>query len=158
MDQATAVLQPLQHQQQQSTTTAQQAQRRAAAAQAIGVGASAVNDSRHLDKPVPFDGRETSRRPFKFQIVAFCGAIDSRLKDLLVVDETRDVAAMRDVHMDPNTRAHSAQLHYMLIMVCQESAQKLLEHAGDTEGEVAWRRLLDEYEPTTAGRQCALLQ
>ena len=43
-------------------------------------------------------------------------------------------------------------------MVCQEVAQKLLEHAGDTEGGVAWRRLLDEYEPRTAGQQCALLQ
>ena len=46
----------------------------------------------------------------------------------------------------------------MLIMVCQEGAQKLLEHAGDTEGAVAWRRLLDDCEPRTAGRQCALLQ
>ena len=72
--------------------------------------------------------------------------------------ETRDVAAMRNIHMDPDTRALSAQLYYMLIMVCQEGAQKLLEHAGDTEGGVAWRRLLDEYEPRTAGRQCALLQ
>ena len=46
----------------------------------------------------------------------------------------------------------------MLIMVCQEGAQKLLEHAGDTESGVAWRRLLDEYESRTAGRPCALLQ
>ena len=38
--------------------------------------------------------------------------------------------------MDPDTRALSAQLCYMLIMVCQEGAQKLLEHAGDTEGGV----------------------
>ena len=60
--------------------------------------------------------------------------------------------------MDLDTRALSAQLYYMLIMVCQEGAQKLLEHAGDTEGGVAWRRLLDEYELRTAGRQCALLQ
>ena len=55
-------------------------------------------------------------------------------------------------------RALSAQLYYMLIMVCQEGAQKLLQHAGHTEGGVAWRRLLDEYEPITAGRLCALLQ
>ena len=47
--------------------------------------------------------------------------------------------------MDPDTRALSAQLYCMLIMVCQEGTQKLLEHAGDTEGGVA-------------GRQCALLQ
>ena len=65
---------------------------------------------------------------------------------------------MRIVNMDPNTRALSAQLYYMLIMVCQEGAQKLLEHAGDTEGGVVWKRLLDEYEQRIAGRQCALLQ
>ena len=105
-----------------------------------------------------FDGRETSWRSFKFQFVAYCGAIDSRLKDLLVLGETWDVAALRNIHMDPDTRALSAQLYYMLLMVCQEGAQKLLEHAGDTEGGVAGRRLLDEYEPRTAGRQCALLQ
>ena len=42
-------------------------------------------------------------------------------------------------------------------MVCQEGAQKPLEHAGDTEGGVVWRQLLEEYA-RTAGRQCALLQ
>ena len=83
-----------------------------------------------------FDGRETSWRSFKFQFVAYCGAIDSRLKDLLVLGETRDFAVMRNIHMDPDTRALSAQLYYMLIMVCQEGAQTLLEHAGDTAGRV----------------------
>ena len=46
-------------------------------------------DTRLLGKPVAF---ETSWRSFKFQFAAYCGAIDSRLKDLLVW-ETRDVAA-----------------------------------------------------------------
>ena len=55
------------------------------------------------------DGRETSWRSFKFQFVAYCGAIDSRLKDLLVLGETSDVAAMRDIRIDPDTRAFSAQ-------------------------------------------------
>ena len=126
-------MQALQHQQQQSGTTAQQAQRRVAAAQAAGVGASAVVDTRLLGKPLALDGRETSWRSFKFQFLAYCGAIDSHLKDLLVLGETRDVVAMR-IHMGPDTRALSAQLHYMLIMVCQEGWQRLLEHAGDTEG------------------------
>ena len=86
------------------------------------------------------------------------GAIDGGLKDLLVLGETRDVAAMRNIHVDRDTRALSTQLYNMLILECQEGAQKLLEHAGDTEGGVAWRRLLDHDEPRTAGRQCALLQ
>ena len=63
-DQAKTALQALQHQQQQSATTAQQAQRRVAAAPAVV---------------------EMSWRPFKFQFVAHCGAIDSRLKDMLGV-------------------------------------------------------------------------
>ena len=154
-DQAATTLQALQQQQQQTASTANPDQRRAAAAQAAGAGDSAVVDTRLLSKPMAFDGRETSWRSFNFQFVAHCGAIDSRLKDLLVLGETRDVA---DIHMDPDMRALRSQLYYMLIMVCQEGAQKLVEHAGDTEGGVAWRRLLDENEPRTAGRQCALVK
>ena len=48
-------------------------------------------------------------------------------------------------------------MRHVLITVCQEG-QKLLERAGDIEGLVAWRRLLDEGEPRTAGRRRALLQ
>ena len=77
--------------QQQSAPTAQDAQRRAAAAQTAGIGASAVGDTRLLGKPVAFDGRETSWRSFKFQFVAHCGAIDCRLKDLLVRGETSNI-------------------------------------------------------------------
>ena len=90
---------------------------------------------------------------------------DKKLDDRLVMNHseaTKDLlvlaAATRNIHMDPDKRALSAQLYFLLIMVCQKGAQKLLEHAGDSEGGVAWRRLLDEYEPRTAGRQCALLQ
>ena len=54
---------------------------------------------------------------FKIQFVAYCGA--------------RDVSARLNVHMAPDARALSAQLYNMLIMVCQQSAKKLLEHAGD---------------------------
>ena len=47
---------------------------------------------------------------FKFQPEAYCRAIDSRLKDLLLLGETRDVAAMHNIHVDLDTRALSAQL------------------------------------------------
>ena len=35
--------------------------------------------------------------------------------------------------------------------------QRLLEHAGDGEGLLSWRRLVAEYEPATAGRETSLL-
>ena len=114
----------MQQQQQQPAASAQQAQRRAAAAQAVGNGASVVVDTRLLGgKPVVFDVRETNWRSFKFQFVAYCGAIDSRLKDLLVLGESRDVAATRNFHMDPDTRDLRAQLYYTLNRVPGGCAQ-----------------------------------
>ena len=71
-DQATAAVQALQ-QQQQSATSLKLAQRRAAAAQAAGIGASAVVDTRLLGKPVAFDGRERSWISLKFQFLAYRG-------------------------------------------------------------------------------------
>ena len=46
----------------------------------------------------------------------------------------------------------SAQLYYMLVLLLEGLAQRLLEHAGDGEGLLGWRRLVVEYEPATAGR------
>ena len=154
-DQASTALQALQQQLHQSVTTAQQAQRRAAAAEAAG--ASAVVDTRLLSKPrhSTVVKRAGGRSSSSSWLTAEPSTVASRTCWFL--GETWDVAAMWNIHMDPDARALSAQLHYMLIMVCQEGAQMLLEHAGDTEGGVAWRRLLDEFA-RTAGRQCALLQ
>ena len=42
------------------------------------------------------------------------------MKDLLVLGDTKDAAAMRSIHVDPDTRALSAQLYYIMIMLCQE--------------------------------------
>ena len=43
------------------------------------------------------------------------------------------------------------------MLVLEGSAQRLLEHAGDGEGLVSWRRLVAECEPATAGRETSLL-
>ena len=51
----------------------------------------------------------------------------------------------------------STQLHYMLVLLLEGSAQRLLEHGGDGEGLLNWRRLLAEYEPATVGRETSLL-
>ena len=134
-DQAATTLQDLQQQQQQTATTAHQAQRRAAAAQAAGAGASAVVDTRLLSKPMAFDGRETSWRSFKFQFVAYCGALDSRIKDLLVPgrEQGRRCNAQHP-HGPRHASSQCAALLHANSSVCQEGSQKLPEHAGDTEG------------------------
>ena len=47
----------------------------------------------------------------------------------------------------------STQLYCMLVLLLEGSEQRLLEHAGDAEGLLSWRRLVAEYEPATAGRR-----
>ena len=81
-----------------------------------------------------WDERETGWRSFKFQFVAYYGAIDSRLKDL-VLGASRDAAAMRNIHVDPDTRGLSAQ-------PVLRNDHGVLEHVGDTEGGVACRGCL----------------
>ena len=51
----------------------------------------------------------------------------------------------------------STQLYYMFVLLLEGSAQRLLEHAGDGERLLSWRRLVAEYEPATAGRETSLL-
>ena len=53
--------------------------------------------------------------------------------------------------------AGATQLYYMLVLLLEGSAQRLLEHAGDGKGLLRWRRLVAEYEPATAGRETSLL-
>eukprot|EP00974_Lingulodinium_polyedra_P102280 9904222-Lingulodinium_polyedra.AAC.1 len=54
----------------------------------------------------------------------------------------------------------SAQLYYMLALSIDPDTTALarVKNAGETEGFVAWQRLVRLYEPDTAGRAAALLQ
>ena len=96
-----------------------------------GAGAELI-DTRVLGRPMTFDGKELHWRSFKFQFAAYCGALDRRLRELLTLAENHTAPELRNTVLGPD-----AQLYYMLIMICQENAQRLLEHAGDTEGAVA---------------------
>ena len=49
------------------------------------------------------------------------------------------------------------QLYYMSVLLLEGLAQRLLEHAGNGEGLLSWRRLEAEYDPATAGRETSLL-
>ena len=106
-----------------------------------GAGASAVVDTKLLSKPMAFDGRETSWRSLKIQFVAYCGANDSRFQDLLVLGETRDVAAMRNIHMDLDT--DHAWCVRRVRKICW-STQATLSGLAATAG-----RVRDEYRRTT---------
>ena len=104
-------------------------------------------------KPLASDEREKSWRSSKFQFVACCGAIDSRLKYMQVLSETTDVAAMRNIHMK-QTRALSAKLYNMLIMC----AKRCAETVGARREVLPYRYSALAGEDVSEALECALVQ
>ena len=140
-------------------TAAAQAEQRATDAETrvLGVRGEGVVDTRLLGKPKSFDGSTDSWRQFKFTFLGYAGAVDSRLKQAMIESEVLPEAATTNSALPARDQRVSTQLYYMLVLLLEGSAQRLLEHAGDGEGLLSWRRLVAEYEPVTAGRETSLL-
>ena len=49
--------------------------------------------------------------------------------------------------VDDGDRAASAQLYWMMLMICKGAALNTVFLAGDSEGLEAWRQLTEKYEP-----------
>ena len=48
--------------------------------------------------------------------------------------------------LEEEDRAASAQLHWMMLMICKGAPLNIVFLAGDTEGLEAWRQLTENYE------------
>ena len=111
-----------------------------------------------LEDLVDFDGRECNWKGFRFTFLGYCGAVDPALRALLVEAEiVEDSATLLNAVLAAENKAKSNQVYYMLVLLLEEPAQRMLEHGGESEGLAAWRRLSDEYEPRTAGRHTGML-
>ena len=111
-------------------------------------------DTGPLGKPKGFDGSTDSWRQFKFTFLGYAGAVDSRLKQAMIESEVLPEASITNSALPARDQRVSTHLYYLLL---EGSAQRLLEHAGDCEELLSWRRLVAEYEPATAGRETSLL-
>ena len=140
-------------------TAAAQAEQRATDAETrvLGVRGEGVVDTRLLGTPKSFDGSADSWRQFKFTFLGYAGAVDSRLKQAMIESEMLPEASVTNSALPARDQRVSAQLYYVLVLLLEGSAQRSLEHAGDCEGLLSWRRLVAECEPATAGRETSLL-
>ena len=114
-------------------------------------------NTRLLEKPKNFDGTTDNWRRFKFTSLGYAGAVDLRLKQVMIESEVLQENAIMNSALPARDQRVSTQLYYMLALLFEGSAQRLLEHAGDGELLLSWRRLVAEYEPATAGRETSLL-
>ena len=107
-----------------------------------------------LGKPKSFDGSTDSWRQFKFTLLGYAGAVDSRLKKVMIESEVLPEASITKSALPARDQRVSTQLYYMLVLLLEG---RLLEHTGDGEGLLSWRRLVAECEPATAGMETSLL-
>ena len=91
-------------------------------------------DTRLLGKPKSFDGTTDKWRQFMCTFFGYAGAVDSRLKQVMIESEVLQENAIMDSALPARDQRVSTQLYYMLVLLLERSAQRLLEHAGDGEG------------------------
>ena len=114
-------------------------------------------DTRLLVKPKSFDGTTDNWRQFKFTFLGYAVSVDSRLTQAMVESEVLQETAITNSALPARDQRVSTKLYYMLVLLLEGSAQRLLEHAGDGYGLLSWRRLVAEYKPATGGGETSLL-
>ena len=92
-------------------------------------------DNRLLGK----HGTRDNWRQFKFTFLGNAGAVDPRLKQVMIESEALQENGIINSALLARDQRVSTQ-YYMLVLLLEGSAQRLLEHAGDGEGLLSWHR------------------
>ena len=133
----------------------------AAAAAAAGAHAprpalnSGLVDLKGLVRPPAYDGTDTKWREFKFRFETMVMLMGQ--KQMLELAEATtaidfELQTLNPMHLPP------AQLLYgLLVQCCAGKALSVVKTVRDANGMLAWRRLLDMYEPAVSSRRLAVM-
>ena len=117
-------------------------------------------DTRLLGKPSDFSGAQDAWRDWRTAFKGYAGAAIPRLQKLMVDAAKATEPTPNATILDDEDRAASAQLYWMMLMICKGAALNTVFLAGDSEGLEAWRQLTEKYEPMRtrfAGRLMSIL-
>ena len=104
-------------------------------------------DTRLLGKPGEFSGAQDAWRDCSAVFRRYAGAAVPRLQKLIVEAAKAGATIPNATILEEDDRAASAQLHWMMLMICTGAALNIVFPAGDREGLEAWRQLTEKYEP-----------
>ena len=107
----------------------------------VGVG------TRLLRKPSDLSGAQNAWRDWSTVFKGYAGAAIPRLQELMDNAAKATEPTPNATIIDDKDRAASAQLCWMMLMICKGAALNTVFLAGDSEGLEAWRQLTDKYEP-----------
>ena len=108
--------------------------------QATGVGV----DTRLLGKPSDFSGAQDAWRDWSTVFKGYAGAAIPRLQKLMDDAAKATEPTPNATILDSDDRAASAQLYWMMLMICKGAALNIVFLAGDSKGLEAWRQLTEK--------------
>ena len=111
--------------------------------QATGVGV----DTRLLGKPSDFSGAQDAWRDWSTVFKGYAGAAIPRLQKLMDDAANAVEPTPHATIVDDEDRAASAQLCWMMLMICKGAPLNIVFLAGDSEDHESWRQLTEKYEP-----------
>ena len=113
-------------------------------------------DTRLLGKPPKFEGDINYWKQWRFQTLAYFGALDPELhEDLKLAETIQGPIAYTDLSATKQARAR--MVFYVLSQLLNKAPLQVLMGIGDNNGYEAWRTLKRDYEPDSGSRHVALL-
>ena len=103
-------------------------------------------DVRVLGKPELFHGSRDAYVDWSLVFKAYMNAMDSTYKEIFDKAEA-STETLYNAMLDAHLRPLSAQLYYVLILVCRGGALTKGNNAGESEGAEAWRTFAAEWDP-----------
>ena len=114
-------------------------------------------DTKLINKPGEFSGKEADWPRWSLTMRAYLGAVSGRMLELIRKAENFDESLDR-VDLDPGDDQLDAQLYFIQTMLLKENMMEKLETVEYGEGLQLWRLLMAEFEPKFASRKMALQQ
>ncbi len=124
---------------------------------------AALYDSRAFARVEKFSGLRSDWKTFEPVFRSFVSTQRHESALLMVKAENADPGDdLSNVSLDAGEEDSSRELHYVLTLTCLGDALDRVMNAGPGEGALAWRALVDEYDPRTAlhasGAMCEVLK
>ena len=98
-------------------------------------------DTRLLGKPGEISGAQDAWQTGVQSSLGYAGAAVPRLQKLMVEAAKAGTPIPNATVLEEDDRAASAQLHWMMLMICKGAALNIVFPAGDSGGLEAWRQL-----------------
>ena len=113
-------------------------------------------DTRLLGKPPRFEGDINAWKQWRFQTLAYFGALDPDLhEDLKLAESIPAPIAYGDLNATKQGR--SRMVFYVLSQLLNKAPLQVLMGISDNNGYEAWRSLKRDYEPDSGSRHVAML-